>query len=133
MRNLLAKNKKIKIQVISEAKELVNLENQWNAIVEKSSNNPFLFYDFVKHSMIHEAKGGTPMVVLLSEGKNIIGIAPLKTRTIFGGRRVEFLQRDLFSDFIFDRKYRKTCAEYICKFILNDLKCNSARFVFFHD
>jgi CelD/BcsL family acetyltransferase involved in cellulose biosynthesis len=134
MWNLLAKNKKIKIRVISEAKELVHLENQWNAIVKKSSNNPFLLFGFVKYTMIHETKSGNPLVVIISEGKNIIGIAPLKMKTIFGGRRrVEFLQSDWSSDFIFDRKYRKTCAEYICEFILKNLKCNSARFVFSHD
>ena len=133
LKKLSVKTQKIKIRLISKTKDLTYLENQWDNLVDKSSNNPFLLFKFVKNTLKYIPKGWTSLVIILSKGNKIIGIAPLKMKISYGEYRIEFLQSDWCSDFIFDRKYRNVCAKYICEFIFKDLKCNRARFVFSHD
>lgn len=127
------KTQKIKIRVISKASDLGSLEDQWNFIVDESSNNPFLLFCFIKNTLKYTPKGWNPLILILSKGKTILGIAPLKMKINFGEYRIEFLQSDWCSDFIFSKKYRNICINYIYEFIFKELKCNQARFVFSHD
>jgi hypothetical protein len=124
-----AKDNRFTIRVISDTKDLLQIEPQWNALVHKSSNNPFLLSEFAKQFIEYCPKGWTPMILTISHDQTIIGIAPLKTRKNLTGRHVDFLQPLWFSDFIFDEQHRNTCIKYTFDFLFNTLKCGYASFV----
>ena len=119
---------KISIRAILDIKSILPIEHQWNAIVYKSSNNPFLLSEFAKQFIEHIPKGWTPIILTISIRQSIIGIAPLKTRKNQIGNNVEFLNPSWCSDFIFHEQHRDTCIKYTFDFLFNTLKCNHASF-----
>jgi hypothetical protein len=125
--------KKISIRVISDIKSILPIEYQWNAIVHKSSNNPFLLSEFAKQFIEHIPQGYTPLILIISNNQTIIGIAPLKTKMNLIGRYVEFLNPSWCSDFIFDEQHRETCIKYTFDYMFNTLKCKYASFTLSSD
>lgn len=118
----------ITIHIIQNMNDLLLIEHQWNGLVNKVSNNPFLLSKFAKQFIEQNPKGWTPIILAFLENETIIGIAPLKTRKSLMGRYVDFLNPSWCSDFIFDEKYKSTCINYLFDFLFNSLKINFAFF-----
>ena len=98
---------KVSVQVISDIRSMLSIEDQWNALVHDFSNNPFLLSEFAKQFIEHIPKGWTPIILVNFKSQKIIGIAPLKTRKSLIGDHVDFLNPSWCSDFIFDMQHRE--------------------------
>jgi hypothetical protein len=116
------------IRVISDTKDILQIENQWNSIVNNYSNNPFLLTEFTKRFIEYIPKGWSPMILTISSDKKIIGIAPLKTKQSVVGRHVEFIHPSWCSEFIFDDQYKDKCIKYTVDFLFKTLRCYSGHF-----
>jgi CelD/BcsL family acetyltransferase involved in cellulose biosynthesis len=123
-----SKDNGITIRVISNVKDLLQIEHQWNSLVNKASNNPFLLSEFTKQFIEHSPKGWTPMILTISNNQAIIGIVPLKTRKNLVGRHVDFLNPPWCADFIFSEQHKDTCIKITFDFLFDTLKCNFANF-----
>lgn len=123
-----AKDNRVTIRVISDTKDVLQIEHEWNTLVNKSSNNPFLLSEFAKQFIKHSPKGWTPMILTISHNRTIIGIAPLKTRKNLTGRYVDFLHPPWCSEFIFHDQYKDTCIKYTFDFLFDTLNCKFASF-----
>jgi hypothetical protein len=123
-------DKDISVRAIVEAKDILPIEHQWNTLVNASSGNPFLLSEFAKQFMKRIAGGWTPMIMVFSDNRRIIGIAPLKTKTGVLGRCFEFLYPSWCSDYIFDEQYRNTCVKGLLDYLFNKLRCKFASFTF---
>jgi CelD/BcsL family acetyltransferase involved in cellulose biosynthesis len=119
---------RVSIQVISNSKDLLQIAHLWNALVNKSSKNPFLLSEFAKQFIESTSKGWTPIILIISDNCTILGIAPLKTKKSFLGRYVEFLHPPWCSEFIFDEQYRNTCVRHTLEFLFSTLNCKFASF-----
>jgi hypothetical protein len=119
---------RVTIRVISDPKNLLQIEHQWNTLVRESSTNPFLLSEFAKQIIEHIPQGWTPMILTISNNRTIMGIAPMKTRKTLTGRHVDFLHPPWCSEFIFHDQHKETCIKYTFDFLFNTLKCNYASF-----
>ena len=113
------------IRVIPDPSELPEIEGVWNILINKCSKNPIFLSGFIKQFMeFYRSKGWTPLVLVISADKTIVGIAPLMTKKRFGVRFVKFLSKSWFSpDFIIDEQYRENCIAHILDFLFKTLKC----------
>ncbi len=123
-----SKGNRVTIRVISDKKDLFQIEHQWNTLVNRFSNNPFLLSEFTTQFIEHIPKGWTQMILTISCNQKIIGIAPLKTRTNLTGRHVDFIHPPWCSEFIFDDQHKEACIKYTFDFLFNTLKCQFASF-----
>jgi CelD/BcsL family acetyltransferase involved in cellulose biosynthesis len=119
---------KISIRAITDIKDILPIEHQWNTLVNESSKNPFLLSEFTKQFMESTVKGWTPLIIVISVNNRVLGIAPLKTKKSYLGRYIESLNPPWCSEFFFEEQYRNTCIGYTLDFIFNTLKCKFASF-----
>jgi len=125
-----AGDEKVSIRMISDPNSIRHMERVWNTLVNRSCENPFLLNGFVERFMeSNRSKGWAPLVLVVSEGQIIIGIAPLIIKKKFGVRSVKFIHTSCFSpDFIFHNQYRKTCIAHTFDLLFKTLKCKFADF-----
>jgi hypothetical protein len=112
--------------MISDPNELCKMENGWNSLINKYSENPFLLSGFIEHFMeSYSSDRWTPLVIIISAENNIIGVAPLIIKRRFGISSVKFLPPPVFSpDFIIQEEYREKCVEYILNFLFKKMHCH---------
>jgi hypothetical protein len=115
----------VSIRAVAEPSELLKIEDAWNQTINKYSSNPLFLSGFIKQSMDYYcANGWSPLLVVTSTGKLIVGIAPLMTKKKFGVRFVKFLSELAFSpDFYVDEQYRETFMANTLNFLFRTLKC----------
>jgi len=113
------------IDVISEPSRILEIEGVWNALISKCGKNPLFLSGFVKQFMeFYRSKGWTPLVLVISADKMVVGIAPLMTKKKVGVRFVKFLSKSWFSpDFIVDDQYREPCITSTLDFLFKNLRC----------
>jgi len=113
------------MRVIADANEFLEIEDVWNALINKCSENPIFLSGFVEQFIeSYCSKGWAPLVLVISANKMTLGAAPLMTEKKFGIRFVRFLSKSWFSpDFIFDDQYRVTCIEHTLHFLFKTLRC----------
>ena len=121
--------------MIINASRLSEIEHEWNSLVNRCSQNPFLLSGFIKQFMeFNSQKGWLPLVLAFSAEKRLVGIAPLRVKRQFGIKFVKFLIRNWFSpDFVIEDKYREACIRQILKLLFNEFRCQFAEFMFPYD
>jgi len=122
------KDSEVSIRVVSDIKGLLQIEHQWNALVNNSSKNPFLLSEFAKQFIECNTKGWTPMILVISDNHTILGVAPLVKRKSLLGYRVKFFHPPWCSEFIFEKQHMSTCIKVTLSFLFNTLKCKFASF-----
>lgn len=123
-----ASNDKISIRVISDTKGILQMEREWDALVDISCRNPFLLSRFVKEFIESSHKNWSPLILVISFKDTIIGIAPLMIRKKFGVRTVKFSNPLWCSDFIINEQFREICIASIVDFLFKTLKCKHVDF-----
>ena len=126
---------KLLAKMISDPNELSRVENEWNSLVNKCSPNPILLSGFIKQFMeFNSQRGWLPLILTFSAKKELVGIAPLRVKRLFGIKIVKFLIRNWFSpDFVIKDEYREMCIQQILKLLFNEFKFQFAEFVFLHN
>lgn len=116
---------RILTRVITDFSKLLEIEDFWNELINKTSENPFFLTGFLKQFMdFYRSNGWTPLVLVISVDEMIGGIAPLMTKKKFGVRFVKFLSESWFSpDFIADDRYRKICIGLTLDFLFKTFRC----------
>ena len=125
---------KLKVNLISKTSELSGIESEWNSLVSRCCQNPFLLSGFIKQFMeFNSQKGWLPLVLAFSTEKRLVGTASLRVKRQFGIKFVKFLIRNWFSpDFVIEDEYREVCIQQILKFLFNEFRCQFAEFVLPH-
>lgn len=97
-----------------------------NRLVDKYGENPFCLSEFIKQSMeFYRSTGWTPIVLVMSADKKIVGIAPLIIKKRFGVRFARFVGRSWFSpDFIIEDQYRENFIKHLIDFLFRILRCH---------
>lgn len=115
----------VSIRVISDPSQLLEIEGVWNTFVNKHSENPIFLSGFVNQFMkFYRLRGWTPLALIISFNRVIVGIAPLMTKKKFGVRFVKFLCENCFSpDFILEEQYRETCIAHTLDFLFKTVHC----------
>jgi len=82
----------MEVKILCDQSKFKNLENKWVEILEKSKqNNPFLTFEWQSSWWEHFKRENCLFVVLVSEGKDIVGIAPLMLVMRFGFKELRFI------------------------------------------
>ena len=121
---MLLNDDKISVQVITDPKNIVRIEREWNNLVESSSSNPFLLSDFVKELYALPSKSWSPCVLVLSFNETVVGIAPLIIRKKFWVRTAKFSSPYWGSGFIIDSQFKELCVARFVDFLFKTLHCN---------
>jgi len=111
------------------------MEHKWNNLVNRCSQNPLFLSGFIKQFMkFNSSMGWVPLILTFSEGKRLVGAAPLRIKKKIGIKFVRFLLRNWFSpDFIIDDEYRQICMQEILSILFRKFKYQFAELVFPHD
>jgi CelD/BcsL family acetyltransferase involved in cellulose biosynthesis len=122
-------DEQVSITLISHSSILPRIEDEWNAFIRNHSANPFFLSEFVRHFLsFAEARGWTSTVLVFRTKKEIVGIAPLITKRMFGLRFARTLLHDTWvSDFVFEDKYREECTAKLLDFLFQKLHCQIIR------
>jgi len=125
----------LSVNLISDIDGLSRIEHQWNNLVNNCSQNPILLSGFIKQFMeFNSSMGWIPLILTFSEGKRLVGAAPLRIKKKLGIKFVRFLLRNWFSpDFIIDEKYRQICMQEILNILFRTFKNQFAELVFPHN
>jgi hypothetical protein len=118
----------VEIRVISNPNKIVEMESDWNALVDASCKNPFMLSEFVRQFMSsNRSTSWTPLVLVVSAKNNVVGIAPLMAKKKFGVRSVKFVYNSAFSpDFIIYNQHRESCIAHTLDFLFKTLNCKFA-------
>ncbi|HDQ05200.1 MAG TPA: GNAT family N-acetyltransferase [Candidatus Bathyarchaeota archaeon] len=117
----------ISTRIITDFKDILNIERIWNLELVKSVENPQLYsrlFAGVMHS--YESKGWTPLVITFWSDNRIVGMAPLKMRKVFSTNYVCSLLDEAYSDFVFFDKYQEYCMNMLVDILFNRLNCRLA-------
>jgi hypothetical protein len=118
----------VEIRVISDSHKISEMESDWNTLVNKSSNNPFLLSAFAKQFIdSNRVKNWNPLILVVSDKNSVIGIFPFMMKERFGFRSVKFVYESCYSpDFIVQNQHREICIVHILDFLFSTLKCKFA-------
>lgn len=126
---MLQPENRVTFRLISDAKDLNQIEHQWNTLVNRYSTNPFSLSEFARLFMEWNTKEWTPLVMVFLDGHAIVGLVLLKTRVGLLGRYAESLPPAWGSELILDERYRDTCVGYMLDFLFKTLKCKYVKLI----
>lgn len=97
------------VKVIPNVKELHSIRNEWDTFVESNSDNPFLLFEFIETFLDSgQSESGEPLFFVGYKGKEMVGIAPLMTRKVFGTHfATSYLKPYHSPDFVVDQRFEK--------------------------
>jgi len=121
-------DRQVSIRAIANSRELLEIEDAWNAIINECSKNPFLLSHFVTGLMeLRSLHGWTPLVLVVSINNTIVGLAPFVLREKFGVRFSRFIFESAFSpDFISYDKNREISISSSLDYLFKTLQCKFA-------
>ncbi len=112
----------ITIRCITQEREFFNLCDSWNRLLEASGSNViFLTYEWVATWWSIFKEGKEPLVLVLYDEDDLIGIAPLfRTKSFF--RKIGVIGSDVadYQDFIILRK-RQECMAAVFQFLCEQM------------
>lgn len=119
------------MKIISDVNCLSEVVETWDDFVRTYTENPFLLSSFLTKFVKYDSlRGWAPLILIFSAENQIVGVAPLATKKRFGIRYVRFsLVSGLFSDFVFEPKYRDLCIEKFYDLVFRKLNCQLAMLV----
>jgi CelD/BcsL family acetyltransferase involved in cellulose biosynthesis len=125
----------ISIKVITNLAEFQKIENEYDYFVSKWSENPFLTSIFIKSgALLSKFRGWDPLLLIIYNSNNIVGIAPLAIRKRFGICFAQFLYGPNFlMDFVISEKHREVCVSKILHILTRYLKCKFVDLTFSED
>lgn len=118
----------ISVKLVTNFKEILNIEDTWNQQIAFSSKNP-LYYSsiFCKFMNDSEKKGSIPLVITFWSENNLVGMAPLKLCKFWKFNQVCSLDNVLYSDFVLLDEHREACINQLMNTIFYELNCISAK------
>lgn len=113
------------ILAISDPNKLSKIEKDVDLFINSLSESPFIFSAFTRQAMRRSlSQGHTPLLLIVTVERKIIGLAQLTLRKSFGLRFAESMFGYAYSpDFIIDDRYREACIKVVLDFIFKKLKC----------
>lgn len=115
---------KLTLTAFSDIEKISDLENELNAFIAKTTQNPFANISFIKHHVTILKKYSTPKFLIFKIQGKIIGFVPIKVTNKHGVKTVEFLLNYYQNpDFIFNPIYKDDCVRLFLDYILNHLNC----------
>ena len=122
------KDDSISVRVISDTKDILQIQREWNTLVGTSCRNPFLLSEFVREFVESRPTDWTPLILVVSNKHAIIGIAPLIFRKKFGIRSVKIPNWPWCSEFIIESQNREAIIATIFDYLFKTLECKLADF-----
>ncbi|MDG6223039.1 MAG: GNAT family N-acetyltransferase [Candidatus Bathyarchaeota archaeon] len=120
----------INVKIITNLQDVIDKETVWNSFVSRTEN-PLLYSKILVSFMQYcEQNGWTPLIFTFWCNNQLIGIAPLKMKRSFYSNQISSLREDLYSDFVFLKKYRKQCMALLVDAIFTQLRCRFASVTF---
>jgi CelD/BcsL family acetyltransferase involved in cellulose biosynthesis len=118
----------MQISVVSTVLELQRLGPEWDELVAASeSDNPFLQWDWCSTWWRHYGAGHELAVVLVRDGGQLVGLAPLYLEWSGGARKLGVMKflgtGEVCSEylgFIFRRSHEQGAGYELIRFLLND-------------
>jgi hypothetical protein len=116
------------IQVIFNKEGISKIEQEFDSFVSENCSNPFMLSIFIKKRIERiRAPSSDPIILVLKENDDIIGIAPFLLTRTSGFRCVKWLFDCSYSpDFILNDAKRKDCLQSFFYYIFQNLSCNFA-------
>ncbi len=113
------------VKVITETGKLQCLEKPWNAFISTCNNNPFLLHEFVtEFSKSNQSYTCNPLFAIGYDNEEIVGIAYLSIREIFGARIATFALAPYWSpDFVVKDQFRRKFMVCVLDLLFERLKC----------
>ena len=118
----------MQVEFVANAEGLLRLESQWNELVAASdSDNPFLQWEWCSTWWRHYGAGHELAIVLVRDGEQLIGLAPLYLER-GGGVREPGVMRFVGSGevcseylgFVFRRGYEPRAGQELIHFLLHE-------------
>ena len=117
---------KITSSIVTSVTELVYLEKDLTAFLNRCSSNPFLLYPFVEYSMRNAPQGSIPTILIIKNDEKIIGLATLALKQYLGFRGVTPLLKYTGSpDLIVEEEYREKVLKHVLYVLLKKMHCKS--------
>jgi len=122
----------VAVKIIRSINELRAMKKEWNTFVERNSNNPFLLFELMsKFVESGPAESWQPLFFVGYDGKEIVGIAPLMIRKMFGTRFATVYLRPYYSpDFVVNERFEKEFIKRIIDLLLRAIGCRAIDLVF---
>jgi len=120
------------VRAITDIKGLSGIQNSWNAFVNSYGNNPVTLYEFTKMFLeLDRSQGWDPLVLIGYDNDDIVGIAPLIMRDVFGIRIVRFAFKPYYTtDFIVKDRFRTKFINGLLDLLFQNLKSKVADLAF---
>lgn len=117
---------KTHIRIIEDIDEISRIQDNWDSLVSRSSCNPFLLSDFARSfSYLNKESGWNPMIVTISDERDLLAVIPLMVRRVYGLKVAKFILNQWYSpDFVVCRKDRNHYASLAIDYIFNHLGCH---------
>jgi CelD/BcsL family acetyltransferase involved in cellulose biosynthesis len=122
------RDKRVAAKTISSSRQLLEIETEWNEFIIAHSENPFLLSEFLKLYMDqNQLKGRTPLLLVLSIDRTIVGVATLMIQKRFGFRVATTVLKPEFSPgLIFLDECQEECIIKVLDFIFREMNCQFA-------
>src|SRR5665647_1050613 len=117
---------KIKTVICTNASELSKMKNDLELFLSSHSKNPFILYPFIETYMQNYCQDSTPIILVASVNKKIVGLAPLQLRKNLIFQKINFLFPYFVSpDFIVADEYREQVLGIFFHIIVKKIKCET--------
>lgn len=121
----------LSLDVISSIEELVKIQEAWDNFVIKHSDNPFYLYKFIEMYAKHSLQHCTPRIIVGKVGKEIVGLAPIKTYRRFGMNIATFIMSPENSpDFLTRKNFKEDFINQVVDYLSKTLNCSVMDFTF---
>ena len=115
---------KIETKICTTASELSKIQNDLDIFLSSHCKNPFSLYPFIETYMQSNCQDSTPIILVASVNKKIVGLAPLQLRKNLFYQTVSFLFPFFVSpDFVVADEYREEVLRNFFHIIINKIKC----------
>ncbi len=117
--------------MIDDDKEINRIRDHWDSLVNRSSRNPFLLADFVRSfSSLNKASGWNPLIVTVSDEKDLLAAVPLTVKRFYGLKLARFVVRPSYSpDFVSNKDESRYVSQAV-DYIFNHGGCHILSLVF---
>ena len=115
---------KIVTQVFTAASELGTIKKDLDLFLNSYCKNPFSLYPFIENFLQNFCKYSTPIILVSSVNKKIVGLAPLQLKkTLVFQNMVFLLPFEHSPDFVVTDEYREEVLRNFLHIIVNKIKC----------
>lgn len=118
------------IKAISDKTEIGQVEEAWDRFVLGHTENPYLLHEFPNNYMELKHSGTVdPLFLIGYDNDEIVGIAPLMTKRMFGARIARSVLRNSPS-FIVEDRFRTRFIQGLLDLIFQTVRCKAVDLIF---